>query len=208
MRVLLGQILEIGTSVITIGKGKRSRPFTVELRSMSGPVDEMVRSLYNGCKESMRPIRKTLYVLVRSAFFVTLVGGMSLPCRATTWKPMNLSYRVIWINVPEGLTFLGKSGFERADFYVMRANGRRVMHITGLPGMNPDIELLPLSERYCVNGIYGVALRDGALRKVLLRLPPEGAQLQFYFEFLDDDTTAQQIMRTFHISGLNRKCAY
>jgi hypothetical protein len=72
--------------------------------------------------------------------------------------------------------------------------------------MDPDIADMASATRYCVNGIYGVTLLGKGVRKIHLRLPPEGQQLQYYFEFSEHDRTARAIMKTFRIRGLRRRC--
>jgi hypothetical protein len=73
--------------------------------------------------------------------------------------------------------------------------------------MSLDIKALPGATRYCVNGIYGVTTVSGGVRMILLRLPPEGQQLQYYFEFRDRNILASKVMKTFRIRGFSRRCA-
>jgi hypothetical protein len=139
--------------------------------------------------------------VVTAILLLALIG--SAPHRG--WRLVYLQFHLISIEIPTAYDLVPTTGFEHADFTI-RKEGRVAMHIAGAPGMAPDLVDLPGAKRYCVNGIYGVALVKDGNRSVLLRLPPEGQQLQYYFEFKEHDSTAKAIMNTFRIRGLTRHC--
>ena len=132
-----------------------------------------------------------------------LLLGTGLP---TGWRSVPMQGRLIWIDIPSGLLFLRNMGFERADLSIERVSGGRAMSIVVQPGMDPDSTDMSSATRYCINGIYGVTLLRHRIRRILLRLPPEGEQLQYYFEFREDEATAGAIMKTFRIPLLRRHC--
>ena len=111
----------------------------------------------------------------------------------------------VLIDVPRGVAVTPKGGFERVDFDIKRPAGKRIMRIVEQPQFDPKIVDFS-TKPCCINGVTGVTTVRRGLRKTLLRLPPEGREYQFYFEFRVDDRTASEIMRSFRVKGLRTRC--
>lgn len=117
-----------------------------------------------------------------------------------------LGIGLVWIDVPRGLEVRLTRGFERVVYDVRRVRGTRVMRIIEQPEISLPIVRGP-SAHYCVNGISGVTQMGQGLRKILLRLPEEAYNYQFYFEYRYDDQTAAQMMKTVRVPRYHKRCS-